>query len=98
MPYIAPEDRPSLDPLIEALVEAINTGPDGPYEDGAKAGRLNYVCTRIANQVLPPDRYARAALVTGVLENVKQELYRRAVSPYEDLKITENGDVIEYER
>jgi len=29
----------------------------------------------------------------GVLENVKQEMYRRLAAPYEDKKAEENGDV-----
>jgi len=29
----------------------------------------------------------------GVLENIKLELYRRKIIPYEDIKIKENGDV-----
>jgi hypothetical protein len=35
-------------------------------------------------------------MVTGVLENIKQEFYRRIASQYEDKKILENGDIIEY--
>ena len=31
-----------------------------------------------------------------MLENVKQEFYRRVASSYEDQKIIENGDVKEY--
>jgi len=35
--------------------------------------------------------------VIGVLECIKQELYRRFVSKYEDLKIKQNGDITEKE-
>ena len=31
--------------------------------------------------------------VIGALECCKQEVYRRMISPYEDIKIKENGDV-----
>lgn len=95
MPYIAAADRPELDTAIEALAEAIN-GAGGAAADGDRAGRLNYAVTRLANLTLPPNRYARAALVTGVLDNVKTEMYRRAIAPYEDTKVAENGDVREY--
>ncbi len=98
MPYIPAEDRPALDIAIEALAAAINESGETTYDDLAKAGRLNYSMTRVTSLVLPSDRYHRAALATGVLENVKQELYRRAVAPYEDVKIDENGDVPEYEQ
>jgi hypothetical protein len=35
-------------------------------------------------------------MATGVIENVKQEFYRRLASKYEDAKIEQNGDIIEY--
>jgi hypothetical protein len=31
--------------------------------------------------------------MTGVIENVKTEFYRRVAVPYEDKKIADNGDV-----
>jgi hypothetical protein len=37
-------------------------------------------------------------MITGVLENIKQEYYRRVAEPYEDKKIIENGDIKEYKR
>ena len=37
--------------------------------------------------------YSDYNAVMGVLECIKQELYRRLVVPYENKKITENGDV-----
>jgi hypothetical protein len=97
MPYIPSEDRPSLDGAIDALAAAIRSvGDPANADDLAMAGRLNYALTRVVAQVFPADRYHRAALATGVLENVKQELYRRSVAPYEDEKIAANGDVPEY--
>ena len=40
--------------------------------------------------------YTKIAVATGVLENIKQEFYRRIASSYEDKKIIENGDIKEY--
>jgi hypothetical protein len=40
--------------------------------------------------------YGKIAIITGVLENIKQEFYRRIASSYEDKKILENGDIKEY--
>ena len=40
--------------------------------------------------------YSKLAVITGVLENIKQEFYRRVGEPYEDKKIRENGDIREY--
>jgi hypothetical protein len=42
--------------------------------------------------------YSKVAMITGVLENIKQEFYRRIASFYEDKKILENGDIREYKR
>jgi hypothetical protein len=42
--------------------------------------------------------YPKIAIITGVLENIKQEYYRRVASTYEDQKISQNGDIKEYKR
>ena len=41
-------------------------------------------------------KYEEYNSVIGVLESVKLEFYRRAVSPYEDAKLVENGDISLY--
>jgi len=92
MPYIPAEERRALDAHIDRLAAAVLADTEPP----AVAGRLNYAITRLALAVLPLERYWQAALVTGVLENVKQELYRRAVAPYEDRKRAEHGDLTGY--
>ena len=43
--------------------------------------------------VVKAPNYALYNAVIGVLECAKMELYRRQISPYEDRKIAENGDV-----
>jgi hypothetical protein len=55
-------------------------------------GRLNYVISRLLAQLYPKGyfHYNRAM---GVLASAMQEFYRRRVAPYEDVKISENGDV-----
>lgn len=92
MPYIPADERPALDEAVDRLAAAVRSGVDAP----AVAGRLNYAITRLVLEVLPVERYWQAALATGVLENVKQELYRRVVTPYEDRKQAEHGDVAGY--
>jgi hypothetical protein len=91
MPYIAPDDRRLLDPAIDDLVRAVHERADA--RDGAFEGYLNYAVTRLALGVIPERRYASIARVTGVLENVKQEFYRRYAGPYEDEQIERSGDV-----
>lgn len=78
MPYIKPERRNIVWDLLQP-------------ED---AGELNFLITRIINEYWEyRPRYQTIAEITGVLENVKQEFYRRIATPYEEQKIKENGDV-----
>ena len=59
------------------------------------AGELNYLITEEINKYLSKhqESYKTYNDIIGVLECAKLELYRRLVSPYEDIKIKENGDV-----
>ncbi len=57
-------------------------------------GHLTYLFYRLALEALPEEpRYRDLHAVLGAMEAAKLEFYRRVVSPYEDLKIAENGDV-----
>ena len=38
-------------------------------------------------------RYEHLADVVAALDNCKSEFYRQVIAPYEDTKITENGDI-----
>jgi hypothetical protein len=91
MPYIAQEDRRALDPAIEKLVDAVRERAE--QHQGSFEGYLNYALTRLVLGVVPERRYASIARVTGVLENTKQEFYRRYAAPYEDEQIDKSGDV-----
>ena len=91
MPYIAQDDRRALDPAIEKLVDAVRERAE--QHQGSFEGYLNYALTRLVLGVVPERRYASIARVTGVLENVKQEFYRRYAAPYEDEQIDKSGDV-----
>lgn len=59
------------------------------------AGELNYFITMnlIRYMSNKPENYQTYNDILGALEGAKQELYRRKIAPYEDLKIKENGDV-----
>ena len=95
MPYIAPELRPDLDTQIEALYQALVKDSDDHTQ---LAGKLNYCVTKLILKMITPKdavspRYWQIALYTGVLENIKQEFYRRLAGPYEDYQADRNGDV-----
>lgn len=87
MPYIKKEDRPAIDTALTPLIDHFKSLPEGE-QDGA----LNYAITKILKSVYPV-KYVHLNRALGVLSAVTQEFYRRVIGPYEDTKITENGDV-----
>lgn len=82
MPYITPEQKIDLDPIL-AQFPAL-TMPE-----------LDYVITKLAiDQVMNrPRQFVTLNEVWGVMTGAAQEFYRRLVAPYEDVKAFENGDV-----
>lgn len=111
MPYITENRRRALDNNINLLAMAIKLNADSnirPYdEDGSKltneqfleiVGDINYCISRLISRIMGDISYSKIAMATGVLENIKQEFYRRAASTYEDKKILENGDIQEYKK
>jgi hypothetical protein len=59
------------------------------------AGELNFVITSICLEYLNNTKkdYQHMNDVVGALESCKLEFYRRLIGPYENLKISSNGDV-----
>jgi len=101
MPYIKEEDRKELDANIDQLVIAIHNikhSLDNPHDFSIYLGRINYCFSRIVGGLMGSPSYNKVAMITGVLENIKQEFYRRVAEPYEDKKILENGDIKEYKK
>jgi hypothetical protein len=97
MPYIKKDHRVVLDRYINDLSEAISDKHSN--EDIMNImGDLNYSITRLCAKLVGKDvSYTKVGIITGVLENVKQEFYRRIATPYEENKVVENGDVKEFE-
>ena len=86
MPYIKKEKRPEVDALVAPLLEHLKTLPIEEQD-----GTFNYIITKILN--LYPAKYFHYNRALGVLSAVREEFYRKVVAPYEDAKITENGEV-----
>ena len=63
----------------------------------ATPGELNYVISRLCDDFMLLNgggvSYEGLNEVIGVLACVQQELYRRVVAPFEDMKMQDNGDV-----
>lgn len=88
MPYINQVMRAALSLTLNPLYESIRRNPK------IGAGDLNYIVTKLVLAWLGKEpKYADYNAAIGVLECAKQELYRRAVVPYEQDKQAENGDV-----
>jgi len=97
MPYINENARLELDNCIENMVECLTHGNDVSNEEfTVLLGEINYCFSRIIAKSMGQTSYSKIAMITGVLENVKQEFYRRIATSYEDKKIIENGDIKEY--
>lgn len=80
MPYITKERRSAL--------ERTGATPEN-------AGELNYMICQLIHDYIENKglEYQTLNDVVGVLDAVKQELYRRLIGPYEDKKIAANGDI-----
>lgn len=101
MPYIEEEERMELDSCIDQMIKYISntkTHLNNPNDFSNFLGRINYCFSRVIMGVMKTVSYKNIAMATGVLENIKQELYRRAASKYEDKKILSNGDIPEYKK
>jgi len=87
MPYITKEDRDSVDKSLGNII---------PHD----GGELQYIIATLIqryyerkNIVEGGVRYRHMEQVMGALDGASREHYRMVVSPYEDIKIEENGGV-----
>lgn len=93
MPYIEAKNRDRLDAHVDNVASTLQ---ERPFAESL--GDINYLFSRIVAKAMGGVSYSKIAMATGVLENIKQELYRRVASQYEDRKIEDNGDIEEYSR
>lgn len=88
MPYIVQERRQELDLKLKEL-----------FNENLTVGELNYVISRILKNLVEQKKHIKQFSyqfcndIIGVLECAKIEFYTRVVTPYEDLKRKENGDL-----
>ena len=83
MPYIKKQERTKFEKALKALPNLEN------------AGELNYFVTKVCQQYVEDHKLSYNTLneIVGALECSKIEFYRRAIAPYEGIKIAENSDV-----
>jgi hypothetical protein len=80
-----------LYPIFNALRELESDNFDGKNN---MEGNINYIFTRVLQEVYPGNSYREVNDAVGVLECCKQEYYQRIAVPYEKQKAFENGDVL----
>ena len=88
MPYITQADRERFNFGLEAFWETIQS-------KGISNGDLNYLYSMLAKFYLMKHgkSYNTMSDVVKALECAKLEFYRRAMAPYENTKLEQNGDV-----
>lgn len=96
IPYIKQNLRDGLESHILDLASAIKAISN---TNDALCGNLNYTIFKIVKILIDKNNggelsYARFNSIIGALECCKNEITRRLISPYEDQKIEENGDVL----
>lgn len=82
MPYIIPEDRETMDEIVEHMRD----------NDVIADGDLNYILFAFCKRHVKPS-YHNFKNFIGELRQCAAEIERRLLAPYEDMKIEQNGDV-----
>ena len=84
MPYIKQTRRETINIELSTLLKL-----------DLNEGDLNYTISMLIHNYINKNglNYANCNNMIGVLECAKLELYRKLISPYEDVKIKENGDL-----
>lgn len=86
MPYIEDNERRKFDAVLDEFYN-IDSNTLTP-------GDLNYLISSMIWYAFENKRsYTKGNELVGMIECVKQEFYRRKLVPYEDEKISENGDI-----
>tara|TARA_R110002096_G_scaffold70622_3_gene169274 strand:+ start:281 stop:559 length:279 start_codon:yes stop_codon:yes gene_type:complete len=89
MPYIKPDDRLKYGHHLMSIKAGLSNHEEIPV------GELNYIISTMIAELLENFglNYSNGNKLIGVLECAKLELYRRMLTPYENQKIIDNGDV-----
>lgn len=100
MPYIDEKRREFFNESINLICLSLNKKNNKLTNEEflSLCGDINYCFSRIISNVMGDVSYSKIAIITGVLENIKQEFYRRVAEGYENKKIAENGDIPEYRK
>ncbi|BBD08999.1 DUF6899 family protein [Desulfovibrio ferrophilus] len=84
MPYITPDRREAFDQALAQLAEEVTN-----------QGELNYCIYKLSTLIIDRigESYEKLSMCSSAMEHAKLEWYRKKLSPYEDIKIKDNGDI-----
>jgi hypothetical protein len=84
MPYIKPERRKVFDSFLESCAREIEG-----------EGELNYCIYKLSALLIERigTSYDKLSMCSSAMEHAKLEWYRKKLSAYEDIKISDNGDI-----
>lgn len=92
MPYVRQEIRKEFDTDIDNLLGAI-LRYEVYHQSEHIDGIMNYIITRLINEVYNEDNYFILNRAKGVLTCASDEFTRRRIIPFEEEKKKVNGDV-----
>lgn len=94
MPYIKKDLRQYFEPIIEQYIEQIIAGVTiGKISEKDVAGIITFAVFKLIRRFYQNGGWYDKMDAIKVCESAKTEFLRRFVYPYEDKKITQNGDV-----
>ncbi|WP_028574977.1 DUF6899 family protein [Desulfonatronovibrio hydrogenovorans] len=84
MPYISADRRQAFDQALEMLALEVRD-----------QGELNYCIFKLSRLIIDRigESYANLSMCSSAMEHAKLEWYRKALVPYEEKKIQENGGI-----
>lgn len=87
MPYITEYKRVNIEEKVLDLVDVLNI-------QGKETGDVVYSIYLLMLHLYSVGNFTERSEAIKALECAKIEYYRRVMSPYEDQKIKENGDIV----
>ncbi|MBU1003666.1 MAG: hypothetical protein KKE73_14220 [Proteobacteria bacterium] len=84
MPYITQDRREVFDEALAQLAAEVGN-----------QGELNYCIYKLSTLIIERigPSYEKLSMCSSAMEHAKLEWYRKRLSPYEDVKIRDNGDI-----
>lgn len=98
MPYIKQKRRPDLDPILQKLWDELVTSKIHLFRNNTldeMKGDVNYCFTKILVTMLVHfgSHYYSLSNIRAIAQDVADEFEKQFMSPYEEKKKAENGEI-----